>query len=42
VLKQVRDVGLPLVSVSPVPPGKAEALPFKQEMNDFSNKGGNA
>jgi hypothetical protein len=25
VLKKVRDVGLPLVSVSPVPPGQAEA-----------------
>lgn len=30
VLKKVRDVGLPLVSVSPVPPDQAEASDARQ------------
>jgi len=30
VLRSVRDVGLPLVSVNPVPPGQAEASEIRQ------------
>jgi hypothetical protein len=33
-LRKVRDVGLPLVSVSPVQPGQAEAPDVKQYRND--------
>ncbi len=33
-LKKVRDLGMPLVSVSPVGPSQADASNVKQEMND--------
>ena len=33
-LKKVRDVGMPLLSVVCVKPGQAEASDVKQEMND--------
>ncbi len=33
-LKKVRDLGMPLVSVSPVGPSQADASDVKQEMND--------
>ena len=34
VLRKVRDVGLPLLSVMCVKPGQADASDVKQEMND--------
>ena len=44
VLKKVRDVGMPLLSVVCVKPGQAEASDVKQEMNAplQSELGGNA
>ncbi len=36
VLRKVRDVGIPLLSVNPVKPGQAEASQVTQDLNDQS------
>jgi len=36
VLRKVRDVGIPLLSVNPVTPGQAEASQVTQDLNDQS------
>ena len=36
VLRKVRDLGIPLLSVNPVKPGQAEASQVTQDLNDQS------
>lgn len=36
VLRKVRDLGIPLLSVNPVQPGQAEASQVTQDLNDQS------